>query len=762
MSSNNYAGDNPRGGRGGYIRGQGRGGYRGRGGAPDNQEGNYHQAGYSGGYSGGRGGRGQQQYQGYQQQQQQQPNIQTQVGVDPALISSSASANQKYQKKDQNQQQVSQQDQIDEMNRMVEQQNQQVDTSNLTAEQKFNMMLTGQLFDSAPSTNQAQSQQQNQRKYSDPYAESDDAIIVPKTQKVVQIQPSKPKQPRKRLNKDLMVTKFYKLEEVNLARFEKDVLNWIEIFSTTAQLPEVQEPLEVPADGVTLQSQPTKRPPIKNQGAGGYQQRQGGPGQSQWRGGDRRVPMQSLEEEENEEDPEWVDFDPKVQTGTFFGRSIQNEDQLRENVKNEKERQKKLFGERKTLQQLQEDEFEKLVREEQANAARQADLLDQELEKQVEEVAKDIEKNERNYSDIDLIYEKNSKQQQKRVQQQTLDDDQLEDLFNTLMHEEEKKIQSKTVQSTQDQSQGTQNASNQQTQAQQQQQTQPQQPQVQLPQQLMEQIKNLTIQQKEKLQTQKIVSLVRPKFTALQNVQNLFQNLPVVTHEKHRIKMQAIADMEEGENQEQSGQLFKQLMASINPFSKFIIEENLQQGQDLSVKNWQLEDSIFQKPVEQVRPENLQKTSSEMFCIYKYFSDPLMKVKSNTYTEDKFVQFKDLFPGQNLLETSPLNLQLQNMHPQVLMNLHNQQQNMAANLKNSSEFVPMRKQSAQPNENAQQSTDSTDPRQLQKASSAYNGQELESLEDGEDDQNEVEQKVPPKDLNSMESQLKSMLGFNPK
>jgi hypothetical protein len=30
----------------------------------------------------------------------------------------------------------------------------------------------------------------------------------------------------------------------------------------------------------------------------------------------------SLEEEEEEEDPEWVDFDPKKETGSFFGRKI--------------------------------------------------------------------------------------------------------------------------------------------------------------------------------------------------------------------------------------------------------------------------------------------------------------------------------------------------------------------------------------------------------------------------------------------------------
>jgi hypothetical protein len=31
---------------------------------------------------------------------------------------------------------------------------------------------------------------------------------------------------------------------------------------------------------------------------------------------------QTLEEDEEEEDPEWVEFDPKKDVGNFFGRSI--------------------------------------------------------------------------------------------------------------------------------------------------------------------------------------------------------------------------------------------------------------------------------------------------------------------------------------------------------------------------------------------------------------------------------------------------------
>ncbi len=76
---------------------------------------------------------------------------------------------------------------------------------------------------------------------------------------------------------------------------------------------------------------------------------------------------------------------------------------------------------------------------------------------------------------------------------------------------------------------------------------------------------------------QKIITTQKPRFTALQNIQNMFNNLPVVTHEKHRIKMEDIAEMPPEENK---GDLFKQLMASINPFSKFVIEECKQPGEE--------------------------------------------------------------------------------------------------------------------------------------------------------------------------------------
>lgn len=53
-------------------------------------------------------------------------------------------------------------------------------------------------------------------------------------------------------------------------------------------------------------------------------------------------------------------------------------------------------------------------------------------------------------------------------------------------------------------------------------------------------------------------------------MQNLFSALPVVNQEKHRIKLEEIAQIKE---EAAPGQLFKDLMSSINPFSKYVIEE---------------------------------------------------------------------------------------------------------------------------------------------------------------------------------------------
>jgi len=46
-----------------------------------------------------------------------------------------------------------------------------------------------------------------------------------------------------------------------------------------------------------------------------------------------------------------------------------------------------------------------------------------------------------------------------------------------------------------------------------------------------------------------------------------------------------------------------------------------------------------------VNPDNLKKTSSQMFSVYKYYENPSLQVKSGYYTKkDDFVEVRELIP----------------------------------------------------------------------------------------------------------------------
>lgn len=80
------------------------------------------------------------------------------------------------------------------------------------------------------------------------------------------------------------------------------------------------------------------------------------------------------------------------------------------------------------------------------------------------------------------------------------------------------------------------------------------------------------------------------------------------------------------------------MMTSINPFAKYVLEELVERKkaeEEKLEKPWMLEESIFQKPPgTPVNQETLKKTSEEMFKIYKFCSNPYIKVKSQHYTND--------------------------------------------------------------------------------------------------------------------------------
>jgi hypothetical protein len=101
--------------------------------------------------------------------------------------------------------------------------------------------------------------------------------------------------------------------------------------------------------------------------------------------------------------------------------------------------------------------------------------------------------------------------------------------------------------------------------------------------------------------------------------------------------------------------LVEKILGCLNPFSQYLIRE-VSKGENTSDKVWELDAAIFKGTRGEVKKENLFKTSSEMFVIYKYTNDPGMLCKSAKYTGGAFVKCKDLLPieEERLFETSVL------------------------------------------------------------------------------------------------------------
>ena len=117
------------------------------------------------------------------------------------------------------------------------------------------------------------------------------------------------------------------------------------------------------------------------------------------------------------------------------------------------------------------------------------------------------------------------------------------------------------------------------------------------------------------------------------------------------------------EEKKDPGFLFKQLMASINPFASYLLNECKEKNESLK-KHWTLEESIFKNPtpVGLDQEQRLAKSSSEMFAIYKFVANPLIKVKSEKYTgTEEYTCIESFFPYKNLLQTSPATYQLNSM-----------------------------------------------------------------------------------------------------
>lgn len=144
--------------------------------------------------------------------------------------------------------------------------------------------------------------------------------------------------------------------------------------------------------------------------------------------------------------------------------------------------------------------------------------------------------------------------------------------------------------------------------------------------------------------------------TAQSNLDEIFKNFKVVTQQRHKVKLNEVNKF----NQEQiatkdadgnyqfdtKGSLITSIFSQINPFAQYVIqdvfEDSLSKPDDKKASDqkqkWELHESLFKKgPEHQVNKDNLIKTSSQMFTVYKYYENPNLLVKSKQYTgNDEF------------------------------------------------------------------------------------------------------------------------------
>lgn len=109
----------------------------------------------------------------------------------------------------------------------------------------------------------------------------------------------------------------------------------------------------------------------------------------------------------------------------------------------------------------------------------------------------------------------------------------------------------------------------------------------------------------------------------------------MVTQQRHKVKLDEINNfMEQQANQ---GELISAIFSQINPFSQFVIkdlhdenkaapseaEPKVEESADQTEKPiWKLHENLFKRPNHEVKPETLEKTSYQMFSVYKYYENP--------------------------------------------------------------------------------------------------------------------------------------------
>ena len=88
------------------------------------------------------------------------------------------------------------------------------------------------------------------------------------------------------------------------------------------------------------------------------------------------------------------------------------------------------------------------------------------------------------------------------------------------------------------------------------------------------------------------------------------------------------------------------VFSQINPFAQYVVRDIFEENEEKKDEPiWHLHESTFKRPDHEVNPENLKKSSSQMFTVYKYYENPSLQVKSPYYKQsDEYMQVGDLAP----------------------------------------------------------------------------------------------------------------------
>lgn len=141
---------------------------------------------------------------------------------------------------------------------------------------------------------------------------------------------------------------FKKEEEINFELFDKDYLSVFEVFSQSSQLPfGLEKELNKNVDVRKFQEKPGGAGANQTKRYGNYQGK-GQPGaKGDWNNRADKAAAGGIEEEEEEGDPEWIEFDPEKQRDKFFGHVMADEQKIREQVLVRKEQKQAKAQERK-------------------------------------------------------------------------------------------------------------------------------------------------------------------------------------------------------------------------------------------------------------------------------------------------------------------------------------------------------------------------------------------------------------------------------